>query len=99
MGSKGKVVMYKQAFFLLALVTFARSIPVKVAEEPKAPDGAADAAKPDDTAPGAETPADGADGASKGGFGEAEDKIDEAINVMNKLNDLFESIVNILNGG
>merc|ERR1712168_415619 len=74
-ASKGKVVMYKQAFFLLALVTFARSLPVKVAQgttaaaddaagTTAAPDGGT-AAGPDDAAAGtkegADTPKDGAE--------------------------------------
>merc|ERR1711936_1443130 len=119
---KGKVVMYKQAFFLLALVTFARSLPVKVAQgTTAAADDAAgttaapDAAGPGDEAPGKtkegeDTPKDGAEGAGADGgegadaekgdgalSGPTEDKIDQAITIMNQLNDLFEQIVNALN--
>merc|ERR1711970_1685632 len=133
-ASKGKVVMYKQAFFLLALVTFARSLPVKVAQgtTAAADDAAGTTAAPDDAAAGpddaaagtkegADTPKDGAEaGAEEGEGAEAgeggekgegadaekgdgalsgptEDKIDQAITIMNQLNDLFEQIVNALN--
>merc|ERR1711990_62784 len=137
---KGKVVMYKQALFLLALVTFARSLPLPQGTTPaaegadKAPpvedaagDGAEKAEDPPpeeevpeggDTPPeeevpeGGDTPAEkgapeggdkpeevdeGAADGAKSEMGPAEDKIDEAITVMNKLNDLFEKIVNSLN--
>merc|ERR1712168_1531752 len=138
MGSKGKVVMYKQALFLLALVTFARSLPLPQGTTPaaegadkappaedaagdgaeKAADAPAEGAPPEDAPPEEEVPEGGdtppekgapeggdkpeevvegaADGA-KSEMGPAEDKIDEAITVMNKLNDLFEKIVNSLN--
>merc|ERR1711931_254494 len=52
---------------------------------------------------GGDTPAEkgapegGAADGAKSEMGPAEDKIDEAITVMNKLNDLFEKIVNPLN--
>merc|ERR1712168_173451 len=150
MGSKGKVVMYKQALFLLALVTFARSLPLPQGTTPaaegadkappvedaagdgaeKAADAPAEGAPPEDAPPeeevpeggdtppeeevpeGGDTPAEkgapeggdkpeevveGAADGAKSEMGPAEDKIDEAITVMNKLNDLFEKIVNSLN--
>merc|ERR1711990_719270 len=144
-ASKGKVVMYKQALFLLALVTFARSLPLPQGTTPaaegadkappvedaagdgaeKAADALAEGAPPEEEVPeggdtppeeevpeGGDTPAEkgapeggdkpeevdeGAADGAKSEMGPAEDKIDEAITVMNKLNDLFEKIVNSLN--
>merc|ERR1711936_532731 len=96
--------MYKQAFFLLALVTFARSLPVKVAQgTTAAPDDAAgttaapDAAGPGDEAPGKTKEGEDAEKGDGALSGPTEDKIDQAITIMNQLNDLFEQIVNALN--
>merc|ERR1711990_424248 len=60
-ASKGKVVMYKQALFLLALVTFARSLPLPQGTTPaaEAADALAEGAPPEDAPPEEEVPEGG----------------------------------------
>merc|ERR1712180_475256 len=109
-----KVVMYKQVLLLVGLVflsTFVRSHPVKPAADETAdaaPDAAGDeAAAPTDAkdaergeAPVEENPGDAAEAPSAPSAGGhvAESKIDDAIQKMNELNDLFEEIVQNLGG-
>merc|ERR1712121_541860 len=99
-------VMYKQVLLLVGLVflsTSVRSHPVKPAADKeaadtaaeKAPEAAADeAAAP---SPAVEETGDAAEAPSEGGH-VAESKIDDAIQKMNELNDLFEEIVQSLGG-
>merc|ERR1712219_60737 len=103
MGGKlavtSKVVMYKQVLLLVGLVflsTFVRSHPVKPAADKTAEAAAPDAA-PDAAGDEAAAPTDAKD-AEKGEAPVEESKIDDAIQKMNELNDLFEEIVQNLGG-
>merc|ERR1719334_2821964 len=95
---KQRPVMYKQVLLLVGLVflsTPVRSHPVKPAADKEAADTAAekapDAAGDEAAAP---SPADAEKGEAPSPGGHvAESKIDDAIQKMNELNDLFEEIV------
>merc|ERR1712142_167065 len=102
-----KVVMYKQVLLLVGLVFLSTSVgshPVKPAADKEAADTAAEKAPEaagDEAA--APSPADAekgeapAEAPAEGGH-VAESKIDDAIQKMNELNDLFEEIVQSLGG-
>merc|ERR1711962_1288823 len=108
MGVTSKVVMYKQVLLLVGLVflsTFVRSHPVKPAADKTADaaadtaaDAAGDEAAAPDAAPEAAGDAAAAPSAPSAGGHVAESKIDDAIQKMNELNDLFEEIVQNLGG-
>merc|ERR1712142_726499 len=107
MGVTSKVVMYKQVLLLVGLVFLSTSVgshPVKPAADKEAADTAAEkapeAAGDEAAAPSpadAEKGEDAAEAPSEGGH-VAESKIDDAIQKMNELNDLFEEIVQSLGG-
>merc|ERR1719175_324728 len=94
--------MYKQVLLLVGLVflsTSVRSHPVKPAADKEAADESA-APSPADAEKGeapVEETGDAAAAPSEGGH-VAESKIDDAIQKMNELNDLFEEIVQSLGG-
>merc|ERR1711951_318636 len=107
MGVRFKADMYKQGLFLIALVflsTSVRSSPLKTAEDP--PPVTEKAAGGDEDKKVTDAPVEPAGGADDGGDGnggeekphKAEEKIDQAIQQMNALNKLFESIVTSLGG-
>merc|ERR1712227_531657 len=97
-----KVLMYKQVLLLVGLVflsTSVRSHPVKPAADKAAADESA-APSPADAEKGeapVEETGDAPSAPSEGGH-VAESKIDDAIQKMNELNDLFEEIVQSLGG-
>merc|ERR1711942_227073 len=101
-----KADMYKQGLFLIALVflsTSVRSSPLKTAEDPPSTDKPAPAGGDEDkkVTEAPVEPAGGGDGGDNGGEEKphkAEEKIDQAIQQMNALNKLFESIVTSLGG-
>merc|ERR1712126_555293 len=105
MGVRFKADMYKQGLFLIALVflsTSVRSSPLKTAEDPPSTDKPAPAGGDEDkkVTEAPVEPAGGGDGGDNGGGApyKAEEKIDQAIQQMNALNKLFESIVTSLGG-
>merc|ERR1711970_160435 len=104
-----KADMYKQGLFLIALVflsTSVRSQPLKTAESDPDPPPVTDKAPAggDEDKKVTEAPVEpvgGGDGGDNGGEEKphkAEEKIDQAIQQMNALNTLFESIVTSLGG-
>merc|ERR1711970_1353656 len=108
MGVRFKADMYKQGLLLIALVflsTSVRSQPLKTAESDPDPPPVTDKAPAggDEDKKGTDAPvepAGGGDGGDNGGGAphKAEEKIDQAIQQMNALNKLFESIVTSLGG-
>merc|ERR1711942_3010 len=99
MGVRFKADMYKQGLFLIALVflsTSVRSSPLKTAGEPPATEKAAGG---DEDKKATEAPVEPVGGDNGGDVPhKAEEKIDQAIQQMNALNELFESIVTSLGG-
>merc|ERR1712112_143375 len=98
-----KADMYKQGLFLIALVflsTSVRSSPLKTAEDPPSTDKPAPAGGDEDkkVTEAPVEPAGGGDGGGEEKPHKAEEKIDQAIQQMNALNKLFESIVTSLGG-
>merc|ERR1712112_57481 len=93
-----KTDMYKQGLFLIALVFLSasvRSSPLKTAESPVT----VKAAGGDEDKKATEAPVEPVGGDNGGDVpNKAEEKIDQAIQQMNALNELFESIVTSLGG-
>merc|ERR1712121_283220 len=95
-----KADMYKQGLFLIALVFLSasvRSSPLKTAEDP--PPATEKAAGGDEDKKATEAPVEPVGGDNGGDVPhKAEEKIEQAIQQMNALNKLFESIVTSLGG-